>query len=132
MLKTRLHKRERERDSRYKQNSSSASRVSPLFLICKEALPLRNGHGRCQRSPKLFAQHIWSLETLDERTLPRVDAGQCAGSAEIGTYFFPKKGKLHPPKAEPNFNALHIIFTHLYTCKFPCSQAAEELPILQD
>ena len=41
------------------------------------------------------------------------------------------KGKLHPPKAEPNFNALHI-FTHLYTCKFPCSQAAEELPILQD
>ena len=57
----RLHKRERERD-----RTLGASRVSPLFVICKEALPLRNGHGRCQRSPKLFAQHIWSLETLHE------------------------------------------------------------------
>lgn len=57
----RLHKRERERG-----RTLGASRVSPLFVICKEALPLRNGHGRCQRSPKLFAQHIWSLETLNE------------------------------------------------------------------
>ena len=58
---TLTQERERERD-----RTLGASRVSPLFVICKEALPLRNGHGRCQRSPKLFAQHIWSLETLNE------------------------------------------------------------------
>ena len=60
---TQERERERERKTELLVLPGSAS---PFFVICKEALPLRNGHGRCQRSPKLFAQHIWSLETLDE------------------------------------------------------------------
>ena len=58
----RLHKREREREKK----NFWCFQGQPFLCLCKEALPLRNGHGRCQRSPKLFAQHIWSLETLDE------------------------------------------------------------------
>ena len=83
--------RERERENFW------CFQGQPFLCLCKEALPLRNGHGRCQRSPKLFAQHIWSLETLDED----IASGWCRSMC--GTCFFLKG----PCKAEPRFNALY-------------------------
>ena len=115
----RLHKRERERETELLVLPGSALSLSFVFrsLASEKWARTLSAIPKAVRPAHLVAgdprrRHCLRLMQVNVLVAPK-----------LAPVFF-LKGKLHPPKAEPNFNALHI-FTQ-------CSQAAEELPILQD
>ena len=110
----RLHKRERERE---RKKTFGASRVSLFFVFVKKPCLSEMGTDVVS-DPQSCSPSTSGRWRPSTKTLPQVDAGQCAAPV------FSLKG---PVKLSQGL----MLYTHK-GCNFPCSQAAEELPILQD
>ena len=104
--------REREREKTF-----GASRVSLFFVFVKKPCLSEMGTDVVS-DPQSCSPSTSGRWRPSTKTLPQVDAGQCAAPV------FSLKG---PAKLSQGL----MLYTHK-GCNFPCSQAAEELPILQD